>query len=147
MPASQFALFHGGKEAIGDGTIDLSDASAGIFKAALASSSWTPSLSGNDVWSDISANEITGDGYTAGGQALTSVTWTDSSGTMKWDADDPSWTAGASGIAARYVVLYHVASGKLITYSLLDTTPADHSVTNGQVFLVTLPATGIFQLA
>jgi hypothetical protein len=45
------------------------------IKCALLSS--VPSLSGSAVhWSDVSANEITGTGYTAGGQALTSKTHT-----------------------------------------------------------------------
>lgn len=37
--------------------------------------------------------ETTGTGYTAGGQTLTTVTWTQSGGVWTLDADDPSWTA------------------------------------------------------
>ena len=45
-----------------------------------------------------SSNEVSaGGGYTANGVALTSVTWTQSSGTATWDAADPSWTSSGSG--------------------------------------------------
>jgi hypothetical protein len=148
MAASNYYLFHGGKEAIGDGTIDLDDATAGVFKSALVLSTWSPSLSADDVWGDISANEhANGSGYTTGGEAVTSVTWTNSAGTMTWDIDDPTWTASGGAITARYHVLYHVASGKLIAYSLLDTTPADVSASDGTAFVVQIHANGVFQLA
>lgn len=146
MAASQFAIFHTFKARIGQKLIDLD---TDDIKCALISAAWTPSLSGNAGWADISANEITGDGYTATGLSVTNLTFTDTAGTVTWDCDDPSWVAGASGISARYCVFYDNtdASKTLISYSLLDTTPADHSVTTGQTFLITLPTTGIFQLA
>lgn len=46
---------------------------------ALLGSGYTPNLATDNHWSDISANEITGTGYTAGGQTLTSVTWASTS--------------------------------------------------------------------
>ena len=60
----------------------------------------------NTLWSQVSANEITGVGYTSPGQNLTSVTWTESGGVLTWDAADLSWTAGAGGISASDCVLY-----------------------------------------
>lgn len=146
MAASQFAVFHTFKTRLGNKLIDLD---TDDIKCALVSSAWTPSLSSNANWADISANEITGDGYTAGGLSVTTLAYTDAAGTSTWDCDDPSWTAGASGISARYCVFYDNtdASKTLICYSLLDTTPADHSVTTGQIFLITLPTTGIFQVS
>ena len=46
------------------------------IKVALLASSYTPNLSGHIHWSDVSASEISGTGYTAGGVALTSKTHT-----------------------------------------------------------------------
>lgn len=46
------------------------------IKMALLASSYTPNLSGHVHWSDVSASEITGTGYTAGGVALASKTHT-----------------------------------------------------------------------
>lgn len=146
MAASQLAFFHTFKDRMFDGDLDLT---ADDIKCALLDSGWTPSLSADENWADISANEITGTGYTANGLSVTNVTATDAAGTTTFDCDDPQWTAGAGGIAARYAVFYDNtdANKTLICYTLLDTTPADHSVTDGQVFLITLPATGIGQLA
>ena len=146
MAADAFLLFHGFKEYMADGTIDLDDASAGVFKCALVDSGWTPNLATDDAWSDISANEIAGSyGYTADGQALTGVTWTNSSGTMTWDCDNPTWNASGGSIAARFAVIYHVATGKLIAYSLLDNSPADVTATDGTSFVVQINANGVFQ--
>jgi len=107
-------------------------------------------LSGNAVWGDISANEIADDyGYTAGGQALTSVTWTNSSGTMKFTSANPTWTADGGAIAARYAVIYDVtdAGAGLLCYCLLDDTPADVTATSGNAFVIQMNAAGIFTLA
>jgi hypothetical protein len=146
MAASQFAIFHTFKVRLGNKLLDLD---ADDIKCALLDSGWTPSLSTNEDWADISANEITDTGYTAGGLSVTNESFTNAAGTVTFDCDDPSWVAGAGGIAARYCVFYdNTDTAKtLICYSLLDTTPADHSAAEGQTFLITLPATGILQLA
>ncbi len=146
MAASQLAFFHTFKDRLLDKLLDLD---SDDIKCALLDSGWTPSLSADANWADISANEISKTGYTAGGLSVTSITTVESAGTVTWDCDDPQWTAGAGGIAARYCCFYDNtdASKTLICYSLLDTTPAEHSVADGQVFLITLPATGIGQLA
>ena len=49
---------------------------ADVLKMALLGSGYVPNLTGNVHWSDISANEITGTGYTAGGATLTSTSLT-----------------------------------------------------------------------
>ncbi len=46
------------------------------LKMGLLGSGYTPNLTADNHWSDISAHEISGTGYTAGGVALTSVTLT-----------------------------------------------------------------------
>lgn len=145
MAASQFAVFHTFKARLGQKLIDLD---SDDIKCALMSSTWTPDLAANANWADIAANEITGDGYTAGGLSVSTLAFTNTAGTVTWNCDDPSWSAGVSGIAARYCVFYDNtdASKTLICYSLLDTTPADHTAANGEVFLIVLPTTGIFQL-
>lgn len=39
------------------------------------------------------ANEVSGGGYTAGGDTLTTTVLTDESGSLTWDADDAQWTS------------------------------------------------------
>lgn len=148
MASDAWLMFHGAKEYMLDGTLDMDDAGAGVFKCALLDSGWTPSLSGDDTWGDVSANDLgTANGYTAAGLASTSVTWTNNAGTMTWDIDSPNWTAAGGDITARYACIYQVATGKLICYSLLDNSPADVTAANGTDFLITIAATGVFQLS
>lgn len=126
------------------GTVDFDAAGAGVFKCALLLSTYTPDLT-DDTWADLSAHEhANANGYTTGGAALTGVTFTNTSGTDKWDANDISWTAAGGPITARYAVIYHVASGKLIRYCALDT--VDKTATDGNDFVIQLAAGGIFSV-
>lgn len=60
----------------------------------------------NDVWTDVSANEITGTGYSSPGQNLanqaTSIDDTDDEGVF--DGDDIQWTSAS--FTAYHAVLY-----------------------------------------
>ncbi len=72
----------------------------------------------NDVWADVSANEITGTGYTAGGQALTgqSVTIDDVNNKGVFGANDVSWTSAT--FTAYHTVLYddtHLSDALMIS--------------------------------
>lgn len=154
MAADAWKVYNNCKEYIGDGTIDL-DAGDGYFRVILATSSYTPALT-HDAYSSVSANEVAnGSGYTTGGDAPGSVTWTNSSGTITFDSANPEWTASGGSITARYAVLVHVAAGtgvpqstdKLMAYSLLDNSPADVTATDGNTFTITLNANGYFQLS
>lgn len=75
-------------------------------KVALLSSAYTPDIDANQFWSDVSANEVVGAGYTAGGQALANktVSQDNANDRGKFDADDTNWPG--STITARYAVLY-----------------------------------------
>jgi len=93
-------IFNSWLENHGDGTMDMD---SDTFKAALLDDGYT--IDATDVqWSEVSANEVSGTGYTAGGKALTGVTWTQTDGTLTFDADDVAWT-GAT-FTARYMVIY-----------------------------------------
>lgn len=78
------------------------------LKIALLTSSHTDSVdAAQNAWADISSNEVSGTGYTAGGQALSNVAVTqdDTDDEAELDADDPVWT-GADGFTARYFAVY-----------------------------------------
>lgn len=79
---------------------------AGNVKVALLTDTYTPSQSTHGFWSDVAASEISGTGYTAGGQAILNPTVSFSTGqnSVILDGDDISWPE--STITARYVVLY-----------------------------------------
>lgn len=84
-------------------------------------------------------------GYTTGGNAVT-MTRTGTT-TVTFDTTDPTlWTASGGSIVARYAVLYEVA-GNVVAYCLLDSTPADVTVTTGNTLSVVINASGVFTLA
>ena len=91
-------------------------------------------------------NEVAqANGYTTGGVAVAlSLTGTT---TVKCDIDtDPVWTANGGSITARFAVIYEVG-GNVVCYCLLDATPADVTVTNGNTLTVAAHASGVFTLA
>lgn len=117
----------------------------------LLGSGYTPSRTGHSLWSDVSANEITGTGYTAGGVALTTKSVTHSGGTGTFDADDVSWASAT--ITAKYAVLVRragaslVSGDLLIAYLDLDTSSGSATVSStGAAFTVQWNAAGIMTL-
>lgn len=81
------------------------DLDTDTLKVMLCTSSYTPDQDAHDHKDDVT-NEVTGTGYTAGGATLANVavTYTGGTNTIKFDADDASWTT--STITARYAVVY-----------------------------------------
>ena len=58
--------------ALGKAQINLETVS---FKIALTGTGYTPDVNAHDFFNDITG-QVTGTGYTAGGKALTGITWT-----------------------------------------------------------------------
>jgi hypothetical protein len=119
------------------------DFNSDAIKVALCTSAYTPDQDGHDFFNDIT-NEVTGTGYTAGGLTLTgcTITYTGGTNTLKFDADDATWSA--STITARYAVVYDstpgtAATNPLILYVDFD---ADVSSTAGD-FKITWDAAGL----
>src|ERR1700693_4981886 len=107
----------------------------------------TAPAAGNAIKTDIT--EITaGNGYGAGGTAVTITSSAQSSGTYKLVGNNVTFTAAGGTIATfRYAVIYNstAASGSLIGWWDYGTTV---SVTSGNSFQVQLDAAnGILQLA
>lgn len=124
-----------------DLALDLDDTTADRFKVMLVTSSYTPDFGTHDFKADVT-NEVVGTGYTAGGESLTSVTLTQSGGTITFDADDVTWAS--STITARGAVIYDdsLASDPLIAYIDFG---ADKSSSAGD-FVLSFNASGIFTL-
>lgn len=139
-------LFHEFKKYLGDGTIDL-DTHA--FKSMLTNVA--PVADTNTVKLDIT--EIAaGNGYTAGGVALASVTWLETGaglGVWRFTAADHSWTAAGGSIAAfRYIVIYDdtpvAPADPLVGYWDYGT---NLTLTDTNTFTVDIGASGIFELS
>jgi hypothetical protein len=117
------------------------------IKVALLSSSYTPNQDTHDYFDDVSANEVTGTGYTTGGITLSSKTSTydGTNNVIVLDAADVTWSS--STITARYAVVYddsgaNAASKALIGYVDFG---SDQSSTNGN-FTITWDSTGIVRI-
>ena len=53
----------------------------------------TPDFNADNFRDDVTANEVSGTGYTAGGVVITSTEITLSGGVLTYDSADPSWAA------------------------------------------------------
>lgn len=121
------------------------DFTSDTVKCMLTTSSYTPNVDTHDFKDDIT-NEITGTGYSAGGVALTTLSWTyDSTNNLvKLNADPTTWTTAT--FTCRYAVLYNSTPGTDATRPLIGYVDfgADQSP-SGVDFTVTWSANGIFR--
>ena len=122
------------------------DFDSDTIKVALLTSSYTPNQDTHDYFNDVSSAEVTGTGYTAGGNTLASKTATYDSGTnvIVLDAADVTWSS--STITARYAVVYD-STGTSSTSALIGYVDfgSDQSSTNGN-FTITWDSTGIVRI-
>ena len=153
MAAGKWKLYEFAKEYLADGTFDLDNASLGLTMALFQSTSNCDTLSvGTGVYGDLTNEVANGSGYTTGGIALTGEVWTHSGGTVTFDCDNVVWTASGGAITARFAVIYANATlnsivKPLLCVSLLDTTPANVSATDGNTLTIAINASGVFTLS
>lgn len=149
--AGKWKLYEKGKLHLADGTFDLDDTTN--WKMALfLSTSNANTLSGSEVIADLTNEHANANGYTTGGVAIGSETWTNSSGTITFDVADGAWTASGGSIVARYAVIYKNATVNsvvkpILAVCLLDTAPADVTATDGNTFTVVINASGVFTMS
>lgn len=128
------AIYNSAKKKLIDGSIDLD---SDTIKVALVQSGYTPNIDSHDFFDDIT-NEVSASGYTAGGAALANkaITVDAANDRAYLDADDTSWSAGAT-ITARYAVIYK-STGTASTSPLIGFIDfgTDRSVPSGDVFLM-----------
>lgn len=128
---SSFGLY------LGKGAIDFDNDS---FKVGLMTSSYSPSQNTETKWSDVSGYEASGTGYSAGGVAVSSISWSRSSNVATLDFADASWSS--SSITARYGVLYddtHADDPLIVCFDL----GMEYTSVNG-TFAIQFNSSGIF---
>lgn len=89
------------------------------------------------------ANEVTGTNWSAGGVALTSTTFSVTSGTLAWDAADVS-VASTTLTNVRGGLIYGIQATTKNAVVLVNFT-SDYSTNNG-TFAITWNASGIFTI-
>lgn len=148
MAASNWKRYNKFPEYLGDGTIDMD---ADTFTCNLYLSTSNCATLTHDVLADLDNQVATNYGYTQDAEDLTSVTWVESTGTITFDSADPAWTASGGSIVARFAVIYDNSptspANPLVAHSLLDTTPADVTVTDGNTLTLQLDASGILDIS
>jgi hypothetical protein len=141
MAAGAWTFTNAGRTSLLNGTFDID---SDTWKMGLFLS--TSNIgSGSATYAGLTNEHANGNGYTTGGASIALTL----SGTTTVTVDittDPVWTASGGSIVARFAVIYEV-SGNVLCYCLLDSTPADVTVTSGNTLTVAANASGVFTLA
>jgi len=141
MAAGNWTFPNAARTSLLDGSFDLD---TDTFKIALFTSSWDgPGATTYGTTNEVATNY----GYTQGGITINQLVL---SGTTTVKVDNSVsivWTASGGGsIVARYAAIY-ANGGKFLCYCLLDSSPADLTVTTGNTLTITMADAGIFTLA
>ncbi|RJQ67327.1 MAG: hypothetical protein C4519_24330 [Desulfobacteraceae bacterium] len=131
------------KKKLFDGDIDLS---ADTIKVMLLDSNHVDDQDAQEFIDDVSANEVSGDGYTAGGATLANkaVTQDNTDNEGVFDADDVTWAD--STITARYAVVYK-DTGTPSTSPIIQIIDfGEDKVSSAGPFTITWNAEGILNL-
>lgn len=140
MAAGNWTFTNSARTKMLDGTFDFD---TNTFKIALFQS--TSNIgAGSTSYAGVTNEVANGNGYTTGGQTL-SISLSGTT-TVTVDATDVTWTASGGSITGRFAVIYE-DGGDVVCYCLLDSTPADVTVTAGNDLTIQFNASGIFQLA
>lgn len=123
-----------------DGSVDL-DSGGDTINVGLLTDSHSFTAS-DTSWASISANEISGTGYTAGGATLGSQSVTMASNTATWDAADTSWTSAT--FTAYHAALYSVTNSSSLIASV--DFGGEQTVTSG-TFTIEWNSAGIIALS
>jgi hypothetical protein len=141
MAAGAWVFTNTGRTSLLNGTFDLD---SDTWKMALFLSTSNIGAA-STTYAALTDEHANANGYTTGGASIT-LTLTGTTTVTVDISTDPVWTASGGSIVARYAVIYEV-SGSVLCYCLLDSTPADVTVTTGNQLTVAAHANGVFTLA
>jgi hypothetical protein len=146
MAAGAWTVYNEAKKYIGSATLNLTTAKR-ITLHTSASNAATATLS---IYSELTNEVTSGNGYSTSGKSLASITWTQgaSAGQIAFDAADVVWTGTGGSIAnIKYAVISNVsggASGKLLCRSTL--TSAQVTLASGNTLTIAMNSSGILTL-
>ena len=134
-----FNKYQSGVEALVEGINSGSDA----WFVALTNTA--PNAATHTTLADITDLATSG-GYTAGGNAATTVSSAQSAGTYKLVLNSPAtWTSSGVGFTYRYAVLYNSTSGNALVGWWDNGSSVTLNGANGDTFTITLDgANGVF---
>lgn len=143
MATLNVAWYGRGLEAFKNGDVDWE---ADTIKVALLDAAHTPDQGADQFWADVEGDEVSGTGYTAGGETLTtpSLTYVPAERRVVLDGDDVDWDP--SSITAQYVVIYK-DTGSAATSPLIGLGDAGAAQTSdGAPFSIEWSADGILRV-
>lgn len=130
------------------------------FSIGLATTTYAPSVGSNTIYSNITGEHGTVNGYTRPGLTLSGISYTTTGSVTTsnllgtFDFNDPYWTASGGSIVAKYYFIYTPTSvtigssaavaNSLIAYGLLDNTGAEVTTTNTNTLTINVSASGFF---
>lgn len=152
MAAGKWKVYDLAKKYLADGTHDLDDTTNWKLALFLSTSNANTLSVGTAIFGDLTNEHAAANGYSAGGVALITETWTNSAGTITFTAANPVFTASGGSIVARFAVIYRNATVNtivkpLLCVCLLDVAPADVTATTGNTLTIQMNASGIFTLS
>lgn len=121
---------------------------AETHKGLLVVDALTPNFDTMDFRDDVTANEASGAGYTAGGNTLTTTVITlaaPAAESMKWDFDDPSWASSTITAAMALVTYFNVGAAATDMLISLHDFITGATTSNG-LLLVAIHADGAVNL-
>ena len=134
-------------ELIGDASVDL-DAAADWFH--MLTTTGFAFLATETVRTEVTEEISAGNGYTqtdgaTAGEILASNTWTETTGTVTFDAADTQWTASGGSIIASDVVLFDTSPTTPLNPILLSVDfDGQQTAGNGTNFLIAWNGSGIW---
>jgi hypothetical protein len=115
---------------------------AETHKGGMVTNTHTPNFDTHDFRDDIT-NEVSGTGYTAGGNAITTTEITLSGGVLTYDAADAAWATSTIANAKAEFGYFNVGSAATDMLVFMSAFAADASSAGG-TFTIQRHASGIF---
>lgn len=129
-----------GRTSLQNGTFDID---TDVWKMALFLSTSNLGVA-STTYAGVTNEHANANGYTTGGVSVTlSLSGTTITTT---DSTDATWNASGGSLVARFAAIYEVG-GNILCFCLLDSTPADVTVTTGNPLTVQIHASGVYTLA
>ena len=145
MAAGNWTVYTAAALELGEGGFDFA---TDTLVCVLVTNSYVPAPNTDATWANVSAYEqATGGGYTAGGEVLSGVTWTQSGAVNELTATSPSWAAFTD--TDRYAVIVQRAGASLASTDKLlaycDLGGGTTITGGGGTLTITIGASGIIQ--
>lgn len=147
MAVGKWKIYEQAKKWLADGTFDLDENTNWKMGVFLVASNCNDLTLASPIFGNLTNPSIN----LVAAQVAITPTWNEAAGTATFDCGDPVFTASGGSSVIRYAVIYKDATVNTIVkpclaVCLLDTTPGDITVTDGNTLTIGTPS-GVFTLS